>query len=118
MYPNRMKGVGEEDRTMERRLGAFLRQRSRTWTLAEVGIGSCRSMGFIFRWSRLILHGAKDKGSFEAHAPYLDEAFGGDSKATQFAEAKLVSIGLDTGQEDAAADTLEEYAIVLLFKLP
>lgn len=64
------------------------------------------------------MHGAKDGGSFEAHAPYLGEAFDGGTKATQFARAKLVSEGLGTGQENAEADTLEEYATVLLFELP
>lgn len=63
------------------------------------------------------MHGAKDEGSFWAHAPYLEEAFDGGTKATQLAEVKLGSEGLGTGQEDAKADTLEEYATVLLFKL-
>ena len=71
-----------------------------------------------FRRSGLILHGAKDEGSFGAHAPYLGGAFDGGTKATQFAEAKLGSEGLSTGQEDAEAGTLEEYATVLPFKLP
>ena len=64
------------------------------------------------------MHGAKDEGSFWAHAPYLGGAFDGGTKATQFAEAKLSSEGLSTGQEDAEAGTLEEYATVLPFKLP
>ena len=64
------------------------------------------------------MHGAKDEGSFEAHAPYLGEAFEGGTKATQFAEAKLGTEGLSTGQEDSEVGTLEEYAIVLPFKLP
>ena len=64
------------------------------------------------------MHGAKDEGSFGAHAPYLGGAFDGGTKATQFAEEKLGTEGLSTGQEDAEAGTLEEYAIVLSFKLP
>ena len=63
------------------------------------------------------MHGAKDEGSFGAHAPYLGVAFDGGTKATQFAEAKLGSEGLSTGQEDAEVGTLEEYAIVLPFEL-
>ena len=63
------------------------------------------------------MHGAKDEGSFRAHAPYLGEAFDGGTKATQFAEGKLGSEGLSTGQEDAEAGTLEEYVIVLPFEL-
>ena len=64
------------------------------------------------------MHGAKDEGSFWAHEPYLGGAFEGGTKATQFAEAKWGSEGLSMGQEDAEAGTLEEYAIVLPFKLP
>ena len=64
------------------------------------------------------MHGAKDEGSFEAHAPYLGEVFDRGTKATQLAEAKLGSESLGTGQEDAEAGTLEEYATVLPFKLP
>ena len=45
------------------------------------------------------------------------EAFDGGTKATQFAEAELSSEGLSTGQEDAEAGTLEEYATVLPFEL-
>ena len=63
------------------------------------------------------MHGAEDEGSFWAYAPYLGEAFDGGTKATQFAEAKLGSEGLSTGQVDAEAGTLEEYAIVLQIKL-
>ena len=63
------------------------------------------------------MHGAKDKRSFGAHTPYLGEAFDGGTKATQFAEAKLGTECLSTGQEDAEAGTLEEYAIVLPFEL-
>ena len=63
------------------------------------------------------MYGAKDERSLWAHAPYLREAFDGGTKATQLAEAKLGSEGLSTGQEDAEASTLEEYAIVLPFKL-
>ena len=74
-------------------------------------------MGHLFRRSGLILHGAKDEGSFWAHAPYLGEAFDGGTKATQLAEAKLGSEGLGTGQEDMEVGTLEEYALVLPFKL-
>ena len=64
------------------------------------------------------MHGAKDEGSFGAHALHLGGAFDGRTKATQFAEAKLSSEGLSTGQEDSEAGTLEEYATVLPFKLP
>ena len=64
------------------------------------------------------MHGAKDEGGFGAHAPYLGEAFDGGTKATQFAEAKLGSEGLSTGQEDTKVGTLEEYATMLPFKLP
>ncbi|RZS05576.1 hypothetical protein BHM03_00036110 [Ensete ventricosum] len=56
---------------------------------------------------KLILHGAKDEGSFEAHAPYLREAFNEGTNATQLAEAKLGSKGLGTGQEDAKAPLLK-----------
>ena len=66
---------------------------------------------------RIHLAWCQDEGSFWAHAPYLGEAFDGGTKATQLAEAKLGSEGLGTGQEDAEADTLKEYAIVLPFKL-
>ena len=64
------------------------------------------------------MHGVKDKGSFEAHTPYLEEAFTGGTKATQLAEAKLGSEGLGTGQEDTEEGTLKEYTTVLPFKLP
>ncbi|RWW77905.1 hypothetical protein BHE74_00013901 [Ensete ventricosum] len=67
--------------------------------------------------TRLILYGAKDKGSFKAHAPYLIEAFNGRTKAIQLTEAKLGLEGLSMGQEDTEADTLEEYATVLPFEL-
>ncbi|RWW82980.1 hypothetical protein BHE74_00008540 [Ensete ventricosum] len=50
--------------------------------------------------SRLILHGAKDEGSFKAHAPCLRDAFDGGTKAIQLAEVKLGSKGLCMGQED------------------
>ena len=63
------------------------------------------------------MHGAKDEGSFWAHAPSLGEAFVRGTKTTQLAEAKLGSEKLGTGQEDAEAGTLEEYATVLPFKL-
>ena len=64
------------------------------------------------------MHGAKDEGSFWAHAPYLGEAFDRGIKATQLAKAKLGSEGLSTRQEEAEAGTFEEYATVLPFKLP
>ena len=63
------------------------------------------------------MHSAKDEGSFWAHTPYLGGAFDGRTKATQFAEVKLGTEVLSTGQEDAEAGTLEEYATVLSFKL-
>ena len=63
------------------------------------------------------MHDVKDEGSFWAYAPYLGKAFDGETKATQLAEAKLGSEGLSTGQEDAEAGTLEEYATVLSFEL-
>ncbi|RRT81351.1 hypothetical protein B296_00021483 [Ensete ventricosum] len=59
-----------------------------------------------------------DEGSFKAYAPYLGEAFDRGTKATQLAEAKLGSEGLGMWQEDAKADTLEEYVVVLPFELP
>ncbi|RZS07408.1 hypothetical protein BHM03_00038241 [Ensete ventricosum] len=66
---------------------------------------------------RLILYGgAKDEGSFEAHAPYLREAFVEGTKAIQLAKVKG-SEGLITKQEDAEAGTLEEYATLLPFEL-
>ncbi|RWW68916.1 hypothetical protein BHE74_00023525, partial [Ensete ventricosum] len=65
-----------------------------------------------------ILYGAQDEGSFKAYAPYLGEAFDRGTKATQLAEAKLGSEGLGMWQEDAKADTLEEYVAVLPFELP
>ncbi|RWV98991.1 hypothetical protein GW17_00038132 [Ensete ventricosum] len=64
--------------------------------------------------SRLILHGAKDEGSFKAHAPCLRDAFDGGTKAIQLAEVKLGSKGLCMGQEDVEVGTHEKYAIVIL----
>ena len=49
------------------------------------------------------MHGAKDEGSFGAHAPYLEKAFDERTKVTQFAKVKLGLEGLGTGQEDAKA---------------
>ncbi|RRT72858.1 hypothetical protein B296_00030108 [Ensete ventricosum] len=63
------------------------------------------------------MYGAKDEGSFEAHAPYLREAFDEGTKATQLVEVKLQSEGLSTRQKDAEASTLEEYATMLPFEL-
>ncbi|RZS10260.1 hypothetical protein BHM03_00041448 [Ensete ventricosum] len=60
-------------------------------------------MGSSFWWGRLILHGAKDKGSFKAYASYLRDASDGVTKVIQLAEAKLGSGYLSTGQEDAEA---------------
>ncbi|RZR89205.1 hypothetical protein BHM03_00016895 [Ensete ventricosum] len=62
-------------------------------------------------------HGAKDKGSFEAYASYLRDAFDGVTKVIQLAEAKLGSGDLSMGQEDGETGTLEEYATVLPFEL-
>ncbi|RWW77155.1 hypothetical protein BHE74_00014704 [Ensete ventricosum] len=70
-------------------------------------------MGSSFRWDELILHGAKDEGSFKAHAPYLRDAFDGETKVIQLTKAKLGSGDLSTGQEDTEAGTLEEYATVV-----
>ncbi|RZS00649.1 hypothetical protein BHM03_00030374 [Ensete ventricosum] len=59
--------------------------------------------------SRLILHGAKVEGSFEAHASYLRDAFDG---VIQLAEAKLGSGHLSTRQEvqeDAEAGVTQEW---------
>ncbi|RWW00089.1 hypothetical protein GW17_00036964 [Ensete ventricosum] len=47
--------------------------------------------------------GAKDEGSFEAHASYLRDAFDGVTKAIQLAEVKLGSRDLSMGQEDVEA---------------
>ncbi|THU48035.1 hypothetical protein C4D60_Mb09t21980 [Musa balbisiana] len=72
-----------------------------------------------FPWTQVKdMNPCRDEGNFWAHAPYLGEAFDGGTEATQFAEAKLGSEGLGTGQEDAEAGTLEEYVTVLPFKLP
>ncbi|RWW45368.1 hypothetical protein BHE74_00048796 [Ensete ventricosum] len=43
-------------------------------------------MGSLFGWGRLLLLSAKDEGNFEAHAPYLKDAFDGVTKAIQHAE--------------------------------
>ncbi|RWW66908.1 hypothetical protein BHE74_00025693 [Ensete ventricosum] len=66
---------------------------------------------------RLIMHSAKDERSFEALTPYLIEAFDRGTNVTQLAEVKLGSEGLSTGYENTETGTLEEYAIVLSFKL-
>lgn len=50
--------------------------------------------------SRLILHGAKVEGSFEAHAPHLDEAIDEEANGNLLAEAKLRLEGLGIGQEN------------------
>ncbi|THU66633.1 hypothetical protein C4D60_Mb05t16200 [Musa balbisiana] len=76
-------------------------------------MNSCRGKSRI-----MLFHSTKDEGNFWAHASYLEEAFDGGTEATQFAEVKLGSEGLGTRQKDAKAGTLEEYAIVLPFKLP
>ncbi|RRT36826.1 hypothetical protein B296_00042152, partial [Ensete ventricosum] len=73
--------------------------------------------GLFILMGRLILHGAKDEGSLEAHAPYLKDAFDEVTKVIQLAEAKLGLGYLSTGQENAEAGTLEEYATVLSFEL-
>ncbi|RZS06074.1 hypothetical protein BHM03_00036671 [Ensete ventricosum] len=46
--------------------------------------------------------------SFEAHAPYLRDAFDRGTKVTQLVEAKLGSEGLSMGQEDAEAEVLKQ----------
>ncbi|RRT37749.1 hypothetical protein B296_00032989 [Ensete ventricosum] len=74
-------------------------------------------MSSSFQWGGLIFHGAKDEGSFEAHASYLRDAFDRVTKVIQLVKVKLGSGYLSTGQEDAEADTLEEYVIVLSFEL-
>ncbi|THU44725.1 hypothetical protein C4D60_Mb02t10380 [Musa balbisiana] len=89
-------------------------------TLVTVHRGKSRIMSSIgpsFGWSKLILYGAKDEESFEAHTPYLGEIFDRGTKTTQLVEAKLGSKCLVTGQEDVKASTLEEYTIVLSFEL-
>ncbi|RRT62886.1 hypothetical protein B296_00012698 [Ensete ventricosum] len=48
---------------------------------------------------------------------YLRDAFDEVTKVIQLANAKLGSRYLSTGQEDAEASTLEEYATVLPFEL-
>ncbi|RRT59681.1 hypothetical protein B296_00030583 [Ensete ventricosum] len=47
------------------------------------------------------------EGSFEAHTPYLREAFDRGTKVIQLTEAKMGSEGLSTGQEDVEAATGE-----------
>ncbi|RRT32578.1 hypothetical protein B296_00044854 [Ensete ventricosum] len=91
-YLSRMKGVDIEDGTWNMEHGA--EAQSFPWVLHFDG--------------GLILNGAKDEGSFEAHAPYLRDAFDRVTKVIQLAEAKLGSEDLSTGQEDAEAPTLEE----------
>ncbi|RRT46067.1 hypothetical protein B296_00034935 [Ensete ventricosum] len=77
-------------------------------------IDDCPHLMSAFKtWFRRV----RDEGSFKAHAPYLREAFDGGIKVAQLAEAKLGSESLGTGQEDAKAVTLEEYATVLPFEL-
>ncbi|RZR94314.1 hypothetical protein BHM03_00022988 [Ensete ventricosum] len=58
-----------------------------------------------------------NKGSFEAHASYLRDAFDGVTKVIQLVEAKLGLGCLSTGREDAEASTLEEYATVLAIRV-
>ena len=57
------------------------------------------------------------KTKVEAHAHYLSESFDRETKTTQLMEVKLGLEGLGTGQKDVEASTLEEYVIVLPFKL-
>ncbi|RRT85855.1 hypothetical protein B296_00007579 [Ensete ventricosum] len=54
----------------------------------------------------LILHSAKNERSFEAHAPYLKDAFDGGTKVTQLAEVKLELEGLNTGQENTKVNNM------------
>ncbi|RWV77678.1 hypothetical protein GW17_00061460 [Ensete ventricosum] len=68
------------------------------WTEVK-DMNSCRGKseimsfyGFFILMGGLILHGAKDEGSFKAHAPYLREAFDRGTKVIQHAEAKLRSV--------------------------
>ncbi|RZS14684.1 hypothetical protein BHM03_00046389 [Ensete ventricosum] len=77
----------------------------------------CNKFSTLLVLERLIFHGVKDEGSFEVHASYLKDAFDRVTKVIKHAEAKLGSGYLSTGQEDAEAGTLEEYAIVLSFEL-
>ncbi|RWW65983.1 hypothetical protein BHE74_00026678 [Ensete ventricosum] len=65
--------------------------------------------GLFILMGRLILHGAKDEGSLEAHAPYLRDAFDEVTKVIQLAETKLGSGYLSTGQEDAEAGVTQEW---------
>ncbi|RWW05072.1 hypothetical protein GW17_00031675 [Ensete ventricosum] len=55
------------------------------------------------------MHGAKDEGSFEAHAPYLKDALNRITKVIQLAEAKLGSEDLSTGKENAEAGVTQEW---------
>ncbi|RWV81665.1 hypothetical protein GW17_00056894 [Ensete ventricosum] len=64
-------------------------------------MNSCRGKSEIMSFhrfftlmGRLILHGAKDGGSFEAHVPYFINAFNGGTKVIQLEDAKLGSKGL------------------------
>ncbi|RWV96869.1 hypothetical protein GW17_00040381 [Ensete ventricosum] len=54
--------------------------------------------GFFILMGGLILHGAKDEGSFEAHAPCLKDAFDRAIKVIQLAKAKLGSKALARGK--------------------
>ncbi|RZR94872.1 hypothetical protein BHM03_00023631 [Ensete ventricosum] len=97
--------------------------RSFPWTKVK-GTNSCSGKseimsfrGFLILMGRLNLHGAKDKGSFEAHASYLRDAFDIVTKVIQLAEENLGSGDLSTGQEDVEAGILKEYATVLPFEL-
>ncbi|RRT32310.1 hypothetical protein B296_00047320 [Ensete ventricosum] len=51
---------------------------------------------------------SKTNGGFEAHAPYLRDAFDRLTKVIQLVEVKLGSRYPSTGQEDAEAGTLKE----------
>ncbi|RRT44165.1 hypothetical protein B296_00045749 [Ensete ventricosum] len=58
---------------------------------------------------RTYLAWCQRKGSFEAHASYLRDAFDGVTKVIQLAEAKLGLGYLSTGQEDAKAGVTQEW---------
>ncbi|RWW08185.1 hypothetical protein GW17_00028388 [Ensete ventricosum] len=73
--------------------------------------------GYARKRLKCAISSARYKGSFEAHASYLRDAFDGVTKVIQLVEAKLGLGCLSTGREDAEASTLEEYATVLAIRV-